>query len=86
MIGRAGEERHGLHSPLEVGAPTALVNVYVHDIDGHYRRAETEGAEIVMPLEDMFWGDRRYEALDLEGHRWHFAERVSEIRDRPPTR
>jgi PhnB protein len=86
MIGRAGEERHGLHSPLEVGAPTAMVNVYVHDIDAHYRRAESEGAQIVMPLEDMFWGDRRYEALDLEGHRWHFAERVSDVRARPPTR
>src|SRR5205085_11197995 len=53
MIGRAGEERHGLRSPLELGAPTALVNVYVHDIDTHYRRAESEGAQIVMPLEDM---------------------------------
>jgi PhnB protein len=82
MIGRAGEERHGLHSPLEVGASTALVNVYVHDIDTHYRRAESEGVRIVTPLEDMFWGDRRYEALDLEGHRWHFAERMSEIRPR----
>jgi uncharacterized glyoxalase superfamily protein PhnB len=79
MIGRAGEERHGLHSPLDVGAATAMVNVYVHDIDTHCRRAEAEGARIVTPLEDMFWGDRRYEALDLEGHRWHFAERLSEI-------
>jgi PhnB protein len=86
MIGRAGKERHGLHSPLDTGGPTAMVNMYVHDIDAHYRRAESEGAQIVMPLEDMFWGDRRYEALDLEGHRWHFAERVSEIRVRPPTR
>jgi RNA polymerase sigma-70 factor (ECF subfamily) len=43
-------------------------------------RAESEGAQIVTPLEDMFWGDRRYEALDPEGHRWHFAERLSEIR------
>jgi PhnB protein len=85
MIGRAGEERHGLLSPLETSAPTAMVNVYVRDIDAHYRRAESEGARIVMPLEDMFWGDRRYEALDLEGHRWHFAERVSEIRARPPS-
>jgi len=67
MIGRAGEERHGLFSPLDVGAPTAAVNVYVHDIDAHYHRAESEGAQIVTPLEDMFWGDRRYEALDLEG-------------------
>ena len=57
-----------------------MVNAYVHDIDAHYRRAEAEGARIVTPLEDMFWGDRRYEALDLEGHRWHFAERMSGIR------
>jgi len=57
----------------------------VRDIDTHYRGAESEGAQIVMPLEDMFWGDRRYEARDLEGHRWHFAERASEIRARPPT-
>ena len=84
MIGRAGEERHGLHSPLETGVPTAMVNAYVHDIDAHYRRAAAEGARIVTPLEDMFWGDRRYEALDLEGHRWHFAERMSGIRARPP--
>ena len=86
MIGRAGEERHGLHSPLEAGVSTAMVNAYVHDIGAHYRRAEAEGARIVTPLEDMFWGDRRYEALDLEGHRWHFAERMSGIRARPPSR
>jgi len=86
MIGRSGEERHGLHSPLDAGASTAMVNAYVHDIDSHYRRAEAEGARIVTPLEDMFWGDRRYEALDLEGHRWHFAERMSGIRSRPPSR
>ncbi len=53
MIGRAGEERHGLHSPLEAGVSTAMVNAYVHDIDAHCRRAEAEGARIVMPLEDM---------------------------------
>ena len=84
MIGRAGEERHGLHSPLDAGASTAMVNAYVHDSDAHYRRASAEGARIVTPLEDMVWGDRRYEALDLEGHRWHFAERMSGIRARPP--
>jgi PhnB protein len=86
MIGRGGEQRHGLHSPLETGAPTAMVNAYVHDIDAHCRRAESEGARIVTPLEDMFWGDRRYEALDSEGHRWHFAERLSDIRARPSAR
>jgi PhnB protein len=80
MIGRSGEERHGLRSPVDAGAPTGMVNVYVTDVDAHYRRARAAGAAIVMPLEDMFWGDRRYEALDLEGHRWHFAQRLSDIR------
>ncbi|MFI5959158.1 VOC family protein [Cryptosporangium sp. NPDC051539] len=77
MIGRSGEQRHGLHSPAELGAPTAMLNVYVPDVDAHYRRAREEGARIVAPLEEMFWGDRRYEALDVEGHRWHFAQRVA---------
>jgi PhnB protein len=82
MIGRAGEDHHGLHSPLEAGITTAMVNVYVRDIDAHYRRAKAGGACIVMELEDMFWGDRRYEALDPEGHRWHFAERLSDVQSR----
>jgi PhnB protein len=82
MIGRAGEDHHGLHSPLDAGVATAMVNVSVHDVDAHYRRARAAGAEIVMELEDMFWGDRRYEALDPEGHRWHFAERVADIKRR----
>jgi uncharacterized glyoxalase superfamily protein PhnB len=86
MIGRAGEERHGLHSPLETGAPTAMVNVYVHDIDAHYAHAVAEGANITMELQDAFYGERRYEATDPEGHRWHFGEHVAEIRARPPTR
>lgn len=79
MIGRAGEAHHGLQSPLDAGVTTAMVNVYVLDIDAHYSRAKAEGARIVMELEDMFWGDRRYEALDPEGHRWHFAQRLSRL-------
>ena len=82
MIGRAGEDHHGLSSPLDAGVTTAMVNVYVHDVDAHYQNAKAGGARIVMELEDMFWGDRRYEALDPEGHRWHFAERLSDIQSR----
>ena len=84
MIGPAGPDHHGLDSPASLGRPTAMVNVYVRDIDSHYRAATEAGARIVMELEDMFWGDRRYEALDPEGHRWHFAERLADIRSRDP--
>lgn len=75
MIGRAGPHRHGLISPTDTGAPTAMVNAYVDDVDAHHQRAALEGARVMSEPEDMLWGDRRYEALDLDGHRWHFAQR-----------
>lgn len=85
MIGRAGPELHGLYSPVEIGVTTVMVNVYVDDVDAHYRRARAEGGRVVMELEDMFWGDRRYEVLDLEGHRWHFAQPLRPLAATEPT-
>jgi len=52
-----------------------MMMVHVEDIDAHHARAAAEGADVLSGPEDMFWGDRRYEALDLDGHRWHFARR-----------
>ena len=77
MIGRSGAEHHDLHSPADVGATTVMINVYVTGIDAHFERAKAEGARIVSEPEDMFWGDRRYQALDPEGHRWHFSEHLA---------
>jgi uncharacterized glyoxalase superfamily protein PhnB len=56
--------------------------VYVDDIDAQYAHALAEGANITMPIQDAFYGERRYEATDLEGHRWHFAERFTAIEAR----
>jgi uncharacterized glyoxalase superfamily protein PhnB len=80
MIGRA--EAHGISSPRTTGKPTAMVNVAVDDIDAHYEHTQAEGAEIVMEINDAFYGFRRYEALDLEGHRWHFTEPVAHVEQR----
>jgi hypothetical protein len=35
----------------------------------------SEGTNITMELDDAFFGERRYEVTDHEGHRWHFGER-----------
>ena len=82
MIGHSNEDVHRIHSPLDLGNTTTMINVGVHDIDSHYARAVAEGADITMPLEDAFYGSRRYEATDLEGHRWHFDEPWENIRAR----
>ena len=70
---------HHLYSPAEVGHATVMINVDVQDIDAHYARAKAEGASITLPIEDAFWGYRRYEADDLEGHHWQFQEPLDQI-------
>jgi uncharacterized glyoxalase superfamily protein PhnB len=82
MIGHANAEIHRIHSPRGLGNTTVQMMVYVRDIDAHYAHAVAEGAEITMELEDAFYGERRYEATDLEGHRWHFGERHADIKAR----
>jgi RNA polymerase sigma factor (sigma-70 family) len=85
MIGRATpatREVHHLYSPREVGHATVVINVTVRAIDAHYAHAVSEGATITMPIEDAFYGFRRYEADDLEGHHWHFHESLADIRGR----
>jgi uncharacterized glyoxalase superfamily protein PhnB len=82
MLGRANTDVHLIHSPLDAGLTTVMMNVYVHDIDAHYAHAVAAGADVTMELADAFFGERRYEATDPEGHRWHFGERFDDIRAR----
>jgi uncharacterized glyoxalase superfamily protein PhnB len=88
MVGRANVDVHRIHSPIDAGLTTVMLNVYVHNIDDHYARAVAAGAIITMPLGDAFFGERRYEASDPEGHQWHFGERFEDIKargGRPPS-
>jgi RNA polymerase sigma factor (sigma-70 family) len=76
MIGRAtaaARDVHHLYSPGDVGHATVMMIVGVNDIDSHHEHARAEGATITMPIEDAFYGFRRYEADDLEGHHWRFS-------------
>jgi len=79
MLGHTNADVHLIHSPLDAGLTTVMMNVYVDDIDEHYAHAVANSADITMDLDDAFYGERRYEATDLEGHRWHFAERFNHI-------
>jgi PhnB protein len=82
MIGHANAEIHRIHSPRTIGNTTVQKMVYVHDVDAHFAHSVAEGADITMQLQDAFYGERRYEATDLEGHRWHFGERHADIKAR----
>jgi PhnB protein len=65
-------------SPKQLGEVTVAIHVYVDDVDAHYERARAAGVEIKAPLENRDFGDRRYHAVDPEGHVWMFATTVAE--------
>ncbi|MEQ8857378.1 MAG: hypothetical protein RIC56_01905 [Pseudomonadales bacterium] len=77
MLGAEGA--HGLASPVSLGGTTQALIVYVDGIDAHYQRARAGGADIVSDPADQFWGDRRYEARDPEGHCWSFHEHLRDV-------
>ena len=56
----------------ERARPTHVPWIYVDDLNAHLARAEAAGAAIVEPIRQH--GYRAYEAEDLEGHRWTFAQ------------
>lgn len=66
----------GYKSPKRLGQTTQCVYVMVDDVAQHFEQAKAAGASIVSGLEDTPYGDRRYGADDLEGHRWYFAQKL----------
>ena len=49
---------------------------YVANVDAHYSKVKRyKGLSTTKP-ETMFWGDRVYDVVDRDGHRWSFASRV----------
>jgi len=78
MLGTPMDEA-GRPVPVKGLARHAAVHCYVDDVDSHYAKARAAGATIESDLEDRFYGDRSYTAVDPEGHHWHFATHVRDV-------
>ena len=53
--------------------------LYMPDCDVAFDRAVTAGAAVIMPVSDMFWGDRCGQVVDPFGFRWTLATRVKDM-------
>jgi uncharacterized glyoxalase superfamily protein PhnB len=60
------------------GSPVTI-HLYVEDVDAWVKRAVAAGAKIIMPLEDMFWGDRYCRLEDPFGHHWSVATHLRDV-------
>src|SRR6266446_2015245 len=48
----------GSKSPQTLKGSSVNIHLFVEDVDSSFQRAVGAGAKVVMPLMDMFWGDR----------------------------
>src|SRR5258708_28096200 len=62
MLGsvRPGER---MATPATLGAATQALSVYVEDVDGHFERARSAGAEIISSPQDTDFGSREYHVV-----------------------
>jgi PhnB protein len=60
------------------GSPVSVF-LYVPDVDALFATAVAAGATAVVPLTDMFWGDRYAQVVDPYGHAWQIATHVEDV-------
>ena len=65
-------------APVADGSSPVVIFVYVADVDQALERAVAAGAEILVPAQNQFWGDRTARILDPCGHVWTVASRIEE--------
>ncbi|GAT11622.1 VOC family protein [Mycolicibacterium novocastrense] len=66
-------------TPEALGGSPVTIHLTVDDVDTKFQKAVDAGATVVMPLDDMFWGDRYGELRDPFGHVWSMGQPVREV-------
>jgi PhnB protein len=66
-------------APASLKATTGSLFLYVPDVDAAFKRATDAGCTGVMPVTDMFWGDRFGQVEDPSGHRWGLATHKEDL-------
>ena len=70
---------YGSNGPLALKGTPVFIHLYVNDADTAWDQAIAAGAKPVMPLADMFWGDRYGQLEDPFGHRWSIATHQRDV-------
>ncbi len=60
-------------SPLDLGSSSVTIHIYTENVDALWKRALDAGAQVDMPLADMFWGERYGQLRDPFGHSWSLS-------------
>ena len=68
-----------LTGPATIGSSPVSLYVYLPNVDDVVKRAVAEGAKILKPVRDQFYGDRNGFIRDPFGHFWGIATHVEDV-------
>lgn len=76
-----GEEspRCDCKSAENLGGSPVSFYVYLENVDEAFKVAIEAGAEVQMPVDDMFWGDRMGTVRDPFGYSWSLASHTRDL-------
>lgn len=75
------EEGGMCQKPETLGGTSVRVTLMTDDADGVFQRATERGAEVLMPVQDMFWGARYGQFRDPFGHVWGVNQQLKDQTD-----
>lgn len=67
---------YGAVGPKEGERVHTTIHISSQNIEADWQRAVDAGAEITMPLEDQFWGDRYGQLRDPFGYPWSMGQKI----------
>ncbi len=74
-----GDEMPNCQSAETLGNCPMSLFIYVPDADATFKQAVAAGATVVMPVADMFWGDRAGNFKDPFGYSWMVATHTRDL-------
>jgi len=66
-------------APPQFPSTSAMTMVYLEDCDAAFNRAVENGASVVQPLENKFYGDRSGTIRDPFGQVWSISTHVEDV-------
>ena len=66
----------GSIGPKTLKGTPVTIHLFVDDVDSFVAKAVEDGAKVIMPIWDAFWGDRYGVIEDPFGHKWSVATHV----------